>query len=131
MLKRGSYVAVIIFVIFFIFAIPSMNSFSYDEGYQAGASDTSDEYESYLDEEKESSYSYGYEDGYGDGLADAYSRIAEFLPLSDVDATVWMTENGTHYHKNDCFQLSGHNIRDVSFWYVLSHGYTPCESCYD
>ena len=131
LLKKISQIAVIIFVVLFVFAIPSMNKSSYGKGYQSGVSDTSDEYEIRFDEEKESWYSYGYDDGYGDGLADAYSRIAEFFPLSDVDATVWITENGTHYHKKDCFQLSGHNAHDVSFWYVLSHDYTPCESCYD
>lgn len=130
MLKKCFYASVIAIALLFIFAIPYLQDSSYDEGYQSGISYASDEYENYLDEVKDSVYHDGYDDGYGDGLADAYSRISEFLSESDSDDSVWITEYGTHYHKKDCFQLSGHSIRDVSFWYVMSQGYAPCESCY-
>lgn len=131
MLKNVAYVSAIILLVLFLFAIPSIQRSSYDEGYQAGISHATDEYENYLDEVKDSLYGDGYDDGYGDGLAVAYTRIADFLSVSDSDGTVWVTEYGTHYHKEDCFQLSGHEIRNVSFGYVISHGYTPCESCYN
>ena len=48
-----------------------------------------------------------------------------------IDHMVWVTPHGTHYHKEDCFQLSGHDSYPVSFEYAKSHDYSPCSSCYD
>lgn len=44
---------------------------------------------------------------------------------------VWITENGTHYHREGCFQLSGHNPEQCFLEYAKSRGYSPCSNCYD
>lgn len=48
-----------------------------------------------------------------------------------IDHMVWVTPHGTHYHKEDCFQLSGHESYPVSFEYAKANDYSPCSSCYN
>lgn len=48
-----------------------------------------------------------------------------------IDHMVWITPHGSHYHKEDCFQLSGHESYPVSFEYAKANDYTPCSSCYN
>lgn len=48
-----------------------------------------------------------------------------------IDNMVWVTTYGTHYHKEDCFQLSGHDCEPCLLEDAKSRGYSPCSSCYD
>lgn len=44
---------------------------------------------------------------------------------------VWITAYGTHYHREGCFQLSGHDCEPCLLDDAKSRGYSPCSSCYD
>ena len=101
---------------------------SYDEGYEDGQA---------------SSYDEGYDDGYNDGYEEG--RLDEYFSYQDTPenygtsyedgitpSSVFVTQTGEKYHKEDCQHLVGRN--NLRYYNSASEaeadGYIPCDICY-
>lgn len=95
----------------------------YTAGYNKG----------YLDYQSGSGFTSGGGSSGSSSSGSSSGKRSEFYDqfYDYIDHMVWVTPHGTHYHKEDCFQLSGHDSYPVSFEYAKSHDYSPCSSCYD
>ena len=78
--------------------------------------------QSYTDEHVESNKESVYDDSNNDGLDEDYADDEW------VNQTVYITENGTKYHIEDCQYLQNSSIA-VTLGEALDKGYTPCSKC--
>lgn len=96
-----------------------------------------------LNEEKQLSYDEGYDDGYNDGYEEG--RLDEYFSYQDTPenygtsyedgitpSSVFVTQTGEKYHKEDCQHLVGRN--NLRYYNSASEaeadGYAPCDICY-
>lgn len=72
-----------------------------------------------------SGYQSGYEDGYEAGAVDALSSSG----IGVNEETVYITENGSKYHREWCGAL-WHSSIPISLAKAIERGYEPCARCW-
>lgn len=144
--KKSNWILRLFLCVLVVVALWASHYYAYNQGCDYAVESLAEECALYARRQYTAGYNKGYLDyqsgsgftsgGGSSGSSSSSSSSGERSEFYDelydyIDHMVWVTPYGTHYHKEECFQLSGHDSRPVSFEYAKSNDYSPCSSCYD
>lgn len=143
--KKSNWILRLFLCVLVVVALWASHYYAYNQGCDYAVESLAEECALYARRQYTAGYNKGYLDyqsgsgftsgGGSSGSSSSSSSSGERSEFYDelydyIDHMVWVTPYGTHYHKEECFQLSGHDSRPVSFEYAKSNDYSPCSSCY-